>query len=32
MWPAWKNPGTEGKRIVWPDYVKKPKAKAAPVK
>jgi arylsulfatase A len=31
-WPAWKNPGTEGKRIVWPDYVKKPKAKAAPTK
>jgi arylsulfatase A len=31
-WPAWKNPGTEGKRIVWPDYVKKSRAKAAPAK
>jgi arylsulfatase A len=31
-WPAWKNPGTEGKRIVWPDYVKKPKARAVPAK
>jgi arylsulfatase A len=28
-WPAWKNPGLEGKRIAWPDYVKKGKAKAA---
>lgn len=27
-WPAWKFTGAEGKRIVWPDYVKKPKAKA----
>jgi arylsulfatase A-like enzyme len=27
-WPAWKNPGLEGKRIIWPDYVKKGKAKA----
>jgi arylsulfatase A len=22
-WPAWKFTGSEGKRIVWPDYVKK---------
>lgn len=30
MWPAWKFTGAEGKKIVWPDYVKK--KKAAPVK
>lgn len=24
-WPAWKFTGAEGKRIQWPDYVKKPK-------
>jgi arylsulfatase A len=28
-WPAWQNPGTEGKRIVWPEDARKPK-KAAP--
>ena len=28
-WPAWEFTGAEGKRIVWPDYVKKPKAKDA---
>jgi arylsulfatase A len=26
MWPAWKFTGAEGKRIEWPDYVKKKKA------
>ena len=26
MWPAWKFTGAEGKKIVWPDYVKKKKA------
>jgi len=25
-WPAWKFAGTEGRKVVWPDYVKKPKA------
>ena len=30
IWPAWKFTGIEGKHIVWPDYVKKAKAKAAP--
>lgn len=30
MWPAWKFTGAEGKKIVWPDYVKK--KKAAPLK
>lgn len=25
-WPAWEFTGAEGKKIVWPDYVKKPKA------
>lgn len=25
-WPAWEFTGSEGKKIVWPDYVKKPKA------
>jgi arylsulfatase A len=25
VWPAWKFTGAEGKRIQWPDYVKKPK-------
>ncbi len=28
-WPDWKFTGAEGKRISWPDYVKKGKAKAA---
>jgi arylsulfatase A len=28
-WPAWKFTGAEGKRIVWPDYVKK-KGKGQP--
>lgn len=27
-WPEWKFTGAEGKKIVWPDYVKKAKAKA----
>ena len=26
MWPAWNFTGAEGKKIVWPDYVKKKKA------
>jgi hypothetical protein len=26
VWPAWKSTGAEGKRIQWPDYVKKPKS------
>jgi arylsulfatase A len=26
-WPAWKFTGSEGKRIEWPDYVKKKKKK-----
>lgn len=26
MWPAWKFTGAEGKKIEWPDYVKKKKA------
>lgn len=30
MWPEWKFTGSEGKKIEWPDYVKK--KKAAPVK
>lgn len=30
-WPAWKFTGVEGKRIVWPDYVKKPKARSRTV-
>ncbi len=30
-WPAWKFTGAEGKRIVWPDYVKKPQVRAATV-
>lgn len=25
-WPAWKFTGSEGKKIIWPDYVKKRKA------
>ena len=25
IWPDWKFSGAEGKKIVWPDYVKKPK-------
>jgi arylsulfatase A len=28
-WPAWKNPGLEGKKIIWPDDVKKGKANGA---
>lgn len=28
VWPAWEFTGAEGKRIVWPDYVKKGKAAA----
>jgi hypothetical protein len=28
-WPAWKFTGSEGKKIVWPDYVKKPKPAAS---
>jgi arylsulfatase A len=33
-WPAWNFTGAEGKRIVWPDYVKKPNARSrtAPAK
>jgi len=27
VWPAWTFTGAEGKRIVWPDYVRKGKAK-----
>ncbi|MBX7211844.1 MAG: sulfatase-like hydrolase/transferase [Verrucomicrobiaceae bacterium] len=27
-WPAWKFTGSEGRKIVWPDYVKKPKPAA----
>ena len=23
LWPAWKFTGSEGRKIVWPDYVKK---------
>ncbi|MDP1590984.1 MAG: hypothetical protein Q8M07_24735, partial [Prosthecobacter sp.] len=30
MWPAWTFTGAEGKKIEWPDYVKK--KKAAPAK
>ena len=30
VWPAWKFTGSEGKKIEWPDYVKK--GKAAPKK
>ena len=26
VWPAWKFTGAEGKKIEWPDYVKKKKA------
>lgn len=26
IWPAWKFTGAEGKKIEWPDYVKKKKA------
>ncbi|MDO8941536.1 MAG: sulfatase-like hydrolase/transferase, partial [Desulfobacterales bacterium] len=26
-WPAWKFTGAEGRKIVWPDYAKKPAAK-----
>ena len=25
MWPAWKFTGAEGKKIEWPDYVKRKK-------
>jgi arylsulfatase A len=24
-WPAWQFTGAEGKKIIWPDYVRKPK-------
>ncbi len=27
IWPDWQFTGAEGRRIVWPDYVKKKKAK-----
>lgn len=30
-WPSWKFSGAEGKRIVWPDYVKKPPARSTTV-
>jgi hypothetical protein len=26
-WPEWQFTGAEGKKIVWPDYVKKAKGK-----
>lgn len=27
VWPAWKFTGAEGRKIIWPDYAKKPVAK-----
>lgn len=29
-WPAWKFTGAEGKKIIWPDYGKKPRKKSSP--
>lgn len=31
-WPAWQFTGSEGKKIEWPDYVKKKPASKAPAK
>ncbi|MBK8094675.1 MAG: sulfatase [Verrucomicrobiaceae bacterium] len=31
-WPAWEFTGSEGKKIQWPDYVKKKQAKAKKAK
>jgi len=28
IWPAWTFTGAEGRKIIWPDYVRKGKAKA----